>query len=200
MGRPSLAGGRADRGRQCRARRPVDGAAYRVPGDRRLCDLQYYGRDNVAVDQIGNPLPMFGRYTTAPAKIIQMPAPPTWPEGLKPMPSGAVQQYVLHNAGARPWDRDYDDVRLIADVAEGRGIIINSEADIHGYPVQKPTARPVQPRRLEPVRHDAEDAGGARLVGPRPRNVTLSFPLAGGGQRAPHHPSPGRVPLSPMAS
>lgn len=108
-------------------------------------DLQYYGKDNLAVDQIGNPLPMFGRYTTAPAKIIQMPSPPLWPEGLKAMSSSAVQQYVLHNAGARPWDRDFDDVRLIADVAEGRGIIINSEADIHGYPVQKPTARPFNP-------------------------------------------------------
>ena len=105
-------------------------------------DLQYYGKDNLAVDQIGNPLPQLGRYTTAPAKIILMPSPPLWPEGLKAMPSSAVQQYVLHNAGARPWDRDYDDVRLIADVAEGRGIVINSENDIHGYPVQKPTARP----------------------------------------------------------
>ena len=28
---------------------------------------------------------------------------------------------------------------------EGRGIVINSEADIHGYPVQKPTARPFNP-------------------------------------------------------
>jgi pectate lyase len=108
-------------------------------------DLQYYGRDNLAVDQIGGALPMFGRYTTAPAKIIMMAKPPLWPEGLTPMPSSAVQQYVLHNAGARPWDRDYDDVRLIADVAEGRGIIINSEGDIHGYPVQKPTARPFNP-------------------------------------------------------
>ena len=52
---------------------------------------------------------------------------------------------MLHNAGARPWDRDYDDVRLIADVAEGRGTIINSQDDIHGYPVQKPTARPFNP-------------------------------------------------------
>ncbi|HXC55406.1 MAG TPA: hypothetical protein VNU97_08935 [Rhizomicrobium sp.] len=108
-------------------------------------DLEYYGKDNVAVDQIGNPLPMFGRYTTAPAKIIMMAKPPLWPDGLTAMPSSAVQQYVLHNAGARPWDRDYDDVRLIADVAEGRGIVINSQDDIHGYPVQKPTARPFNP-------------------------------------------------------
>jgi hypothetical protein len=108
-------------------------------------DLEYYGKDNVAVDQIGNPLPMFGRYTTAPARIVMMKTPPLWPEGLVPMPASAVQQYVLHNAGARPWDRDYDDVRLIADVAEGRGAIINSENDVHGYPVQKPTQRPFNP-------------------------------------------------------
>jgi len=108
-------------------------------------DLEYFGKDNVAVDQIGNPLPMFGRYTTAPARIIMLPKPPLWPAGLSAMPASAVQQYVLHNAGARPWDRDFDDVRLIADVAEGRGIVINSENDIHGYPVQKPTARPFNP-------------------------------------------------------
>ena len=108
-------------------------------------DLQYYGKDNVAVDQIGNPIPMFGRYTTSPAKIIMMKTPPLWPPYVTPMPASAVQQYVLHNAGARIWDRDYDDVRLIADVAEGRGTIINSENDIHGYPVQKPTQRPFNP-------------------------------------------------------
>ncbi|HWD29594.1 MAG TPA: hypothetical protein VG387_20650 [Rhizomicrobium sp.] len=108
-------------------------------------DLQYYGKDNVAVDQIGNPLPMLGRYTTSPARIIPMPAPPLWSSDVHPMPSSAVQQYVLHNAGARPWDRDYDDVRLIADVAEGRGTIINSENDIHGYPHPEPTSRPFNP-------------------------------------------------------
>jgi hypothetical protein len=108
-------------------------------------DLQYYGKDNVAVDQSGNPIPMFGRYTTSPAKIVMMKTPPLWPPYVKPMPSAAVQEYVLHNAGARPWDRDYDDVRLIADVAEGRGTIVNSENDIHGYPVEKPAQRPFNP-------------------------------------------------------
>jgi len=56
-----------------------------------------------------------------------------------------VQKRVLHDAGARPWDRDYDDVRLIADVAEGRGEIINSQDDIHGYPQQEETHRPFNP-------------------------------------------------------
>jgi hypothetical protein len=108
-------------------------------------DLQYYGKNNVAVNQSGEPIPMFGRYTTSPAKIIMEKKPPLWPPYVTVMPSAAVQQFVLHNAGARPWDRDYDDVRLLADVAEGRGTVINSENDIHGYPVQKPTERPFNP-------------------------------------------------------
>jgi pectate lyase len=112
-------------------------------------DLEYYGKDNIAVDQIGEPLPMFGRYTTSPAKIIQVDKPPLWPEGLEPMPAVEVQKHVLHNVGARPWDRDYDDVRLIADVAEGRGKIIDSQDDIHGYPAQHETHRPFDPSKWD---------------------------------------------------
>lgn len=108
-------------------------------------DLELYTKDNIAVDQIGRPLPMLGRYTTAPAKFLIQKAPPLWPPYVTPMPAEAVQQYVLHNAGARPWDRDADDVRLIADVAEGRGYHIDSQDELHGYPEQKPTARPFNP-------------------------------------------------------
>ncbi|HEY0283261.1 MAG TPA: hypothetical protein VGC27_11630 [Rhizomicrobium sp.] len=108
-------------------------------------DLLYFGKDNIAVDQIGRPIPTLGRYTTSPAKIIVAKAPPLSAPYVKPMAASAVQEYVLHNAGARPWDRDYDDVRLIADVAEGRGTIIDSENDVQGYPVGKPTQRPFNP-------------------------------------------------------
>ncbi len=105
-------------------------------------DLEYYGRDNIAVDRWGAALPMFGRYTTSPARIIQVKKAPFWPAGLEARPASAVQQWVLAEAGARPWDRDALDVQLISDVAEGRGNIINSENDLHGYPDHKPTARP----------------------------------------------------------
>jgi hypothetical protein len=105
-------------------------------------DLEWYGRDNLAVDRWGAPLPMFGRYTTTPAKMIMLRKPPFWPTGLTALPSNQVQGWVLASAGARPWDRDALDVQLISDVAEGRGKIIDSENDLHGYPVQKPTSRP----------------------------------------------------------
>jgi pectate lyase len=121
---------------------PDQVAFFELGGDG---DVEYYGRDNIAVDRIGRSLPMLGRYTTGPAKIIETKAPPTWPAGFRPMPASEVQKSVLMNAGARPWDRDYDDVRLLADVAEGRGTIIDSEQAIHGYPKQKPTSRPFNP-------------------------------------------------------
>jgi hypothetical protein len=108
-------------------------------------DLEYYGEDNIAVDKIGAPLPMIGRYTTSSAKVIQTKTPPIWPPYVTPMPAAAIETAVLAQAGARPWDRDYDDERLVADVAEGRGWIIDSQQDVHGYPVQKPSARPFNP-------------------------------------------------------
>jgi pectate lyase len=118
---------------------PDQVAFFELGGDG---DVEYFGKDNIAVDRIGRPLPMLGRYTTGPARIIETKTPPIWPKGFTPMPAADVQKSVLMNAGARPWDRDYDDVRLLADVAEGRGTIIDSEQAIHGYPRQKPTSRP----------------------------------------------------------
>jgi len=53
-----------------------------------------------------------------------------------------VERWVLGNAGARPWDRDAHDTRVLADVAEGRGKIIDSEQEVGGYPRVEPTHRP----------------------------------------------------------
>ncbi|MGD9981515.1 MAG: polysaccharide lyase family 1 protein [Hyphomonadaceae bacterium] len=127
-------------------------------------DVEYFGRDNIAVDRIGRPLPMFGRYTTSGARIIQVRRPPTWPLGLEAMPAVEVERYVLRNAGARPWDRDRHDIRVIADTAEGRGAIIDSEAQVGGYPVQQMTRRPFNPDDwnvfdMTPLRLDVLDSG-----------------------------------------
>lgn len=127
-------------------------------------DLEYFGRDNVAVDRWGAPLPMFARYTTTSARIIERQRPMLWPVGLTAIPAVDVQTSVLRNAGARPWDRDHDDVRLVADVAEGRGRIIDSEEQVGGYPVQTPTHRAFNPddwnlADMTPRRPEALDSG-----------------------------------------
>lgn len=108
-------------------------------------DLEYYGRDNVAVDRIGEPLPLLGRYATGSARLIETEAPPVWWPGLEILPSGEVERWVLENAGARPWDRDPHDIRILANVAEGRGVIIDNEMEVGGYPDPQPTYRPFDP-------------------------------------------------------
>jgi pectate lyase len=127
-------------------------------------DLRYFGRDNIAVDALGRPLPMLGRYTTSSARIIEERRAPIWPEGLEAIPARDVQRWVLANAGARPWDRDAHDVRVIADVAEGRGRIIDSEAEVGGYPVQAETRRAFNPAdwdlaTMAPLRDGVLDRG-----------------------------------------
>ncbi|MEX2126345.1 MAG: hypothetical protein WD795_20800 [Woeseia sp.] len=108
-------------------------------------DLEYYARDNIAVDRIGQPLPMLGRYATGNARIIEMNEPPVWWAGLEVLPASEVEEWVLQNAGARPWDRDPHDIRVLADVAEGRGKIIDSETEVGGYPDPEPTRRTFEP-------------------------------------------------------
>ncbi|MDZ4364269.1 pectate lyase [Brevundimonas sp.] len=131
-------------------------------------DVEYYGRDNIAVDQVGEPIRMFGRYTTSPARIIQVRRPPVWWEGLTPMPAQDVQRSVLANVGARPWDRDMRDVLLIAEVAEGRGEIIDNEREVGGYPaVTEPTRKVFNPddwdlRFMTPLRDDVLDRPAQR--------------------------------------
>jgi hypothetical protein len=105
-------------------------------------DLEYHGRDNVAVDKFGEPLPMFGRYGHTRAKLIESATPVAWPAGLAVMPSREVETHVLAQAGARPWDRDEDDVRVLYFIAEGRGRIIDDEKDVSAYPVQAMTRAP----------------------------------------------------------
>jgi hypothetical protein len=121
---------------------PPNLAMIEIGGDG---DLELYAKDNIAVDQIGRPIPLLGRYTTSPAKFIFTKTPPVTPPYVTPIPAEAVQRTILHNAGARIWDRDRDDFRLIADVAEGRGYIIASQDDIHGYPAPVPTSKPFNP-------------------------------------------------------
>lgn len=104
-------------------------------------DLSYHGRDNIAVDRLGRPLTMFGRYTTSKARIVERDRPPVWPAGLHVLPANEVETHVLAFAGARPWDRDPDDIRITFDVAEGRGEIIDDEQKVGGYPKAKPPTR-----------------------------------------------------------
>jgi hypothetical protein len=97
-------------------------------------DVELYMADNIAVDRLGRPLPMLSRYTTSAAEVKELRRAPHVPNGFAPMRAIDVQDSVLRNAGARPWDRDAIDSRIVADTIEARGRIIDSEAEVGGYP------------------------------------------------------------------
>jgi hypothetical protein len=105
-------------------------------------DLHYYGRDNLAVDRHGVPLPQFGRYGETRARLINSRRPLAPLEGYRILAAPDVETSVLSDAGARPWDRSADDIRVLFFVAEGRGEIIDDESEVSTYPSPPPTSAP----------------------------------------------------------
>ncbi|MEO7384251.1 MAG: pectate lyase [Novosphingobium sp.] len=101
-------------------------------------DLAYYGSDNRAVDRFGKALPQLGRYGETAARILPSKVPLAPISAFTVLPSGQVETSVLQTAGARPWDRAPDDIRVLFFVAEGRGDIIDDEHQVGtGYPQTK---------------------------------------------------------------
>ncbi|MBB5208933.1 pectate lyase family protein [Chiayiivirga flava] len=105
-------------------------------------DMELFADDNLAVDRIGNPLPPLGRYTTTPVRIVALARAPALPPGVTLLPATAVQDAVIANVGARTWDRDDIDRRIVADTIEGRGAIIDSQQQVGGYPAYPETRQP----------------------------------------------------------
>lgn len=105
-------------------------------------DLEYYGKDNLAVDRHGEPLPEFGRYGETKAKLIRAKAPLAPVGGYNILPVRDVETSVLATAGARPWARDAEEIRVLFFVAEGRGDVIDDEKEVSGYPQIKEVRAP----------------------------------------------------------
>jgi pectate lyase len=143
LGHPYSVGQMAVRGNVMRAGPSTQTLAFFSIGG--SGDLDYYADDNLVVDRIGQPLPQTGRYTTAPVKLHELAQAPELPFGVRLLPSAQVQDAVVADAGARPWDRDDIDRRILADTIEGRGKIIDSENEVGGYPKVEPTRQAFVP-------------------------------------------------------
>lgn len=97
---------------------------------------EVYMDDNLAFDSQGKPASLFAGDSK---KLVKQ--KPIWIDNMDLIPASRVKDSVLQNAGARPWDRDYHDQRIIDSVKNGTAKIINSENEVGGYPVVKPTYR-----------------------------------------------------------
>jgi len=110
-------------------------------------DVEYYGSDNVATRRNGSTYPatVMSTYLSPQGQILFRSSPPVSPPDVSPMSSSAVEQHVLKYVGARPWDRDSHDQRILADVRNGTGRMIGSQSDVGGYPQSIANTRPFNP-------------------------------------------------------
>ena len=77
-----------------------------------------------------------------PARGVEVDAPLHSLDGYDVMPAKDVETTLLRQAGARPWDRTDEEIRVLFYIAEGRGEVIDSEAEVGGYPTPESTRAP----------------------------------------------------------
>ena len=95
-----------------------------------------YLEDNIAKTLSGNDARLqFGENS----KFVS--EKPVWFASLKPINASEVKDSIVKNAGARPWDRDENDKRIIREMLMLEGKIIDSESEVGGYPSFKPTRK-----------------------------------------------------------
>jgi hypothetical protein len=106
--------------------------------------LELFMHDNIAYDRDHQPVPL-----VQPAATPLSETRPPWPCGFEPMPAEDVKEFVANNAGARPWDRDPIDARIIRAALGGTGKIVNSEAEAGGYPERPETHASFKPEEWD---------------------------------------------------
>jgi hypothetical protein len=84
-------------------------------------------------------------------------SPPIKSSGLTVLANASVKAAVLTNAGARPADRDSVDNRIVNDVTNGTGRIINSQNEVGGWPNLAKNHRTLN---LPGNMHDDDDGDG----------------------------------------
>lgn len=94
--------------------------------------------DNIAHEHNGRPTRTVGRNVELVSEKT------VWPAGLQPLPANEVLDFVVRHAGARPRDRDAIDNRIIQDLLNREGRIIDSQAQVGGYPQVAPVHRPLE--------------------------------------------------------
>ncbi len=104
-------------------------------------DLELHMTDNLAHDAQGRPVPLLGNNAQTTGKLIVLPQADL-PPGLAIRPAADLARALPPLVGARPWARDPLDAKLLADMAEGKGRLIDSEVEnALGYPRHAPTKR-----------------------------------------------------------
>lgn len=108
-------------------------------------DLELHLADNLAFNRTGEPIGVVFEDNRYGGKILPQSARVHWPPGLEARPAADVFEQVLQNAGARPWDRDAVDRRIVEQTRAGTGRVIDSEQEVGGYPAGPETRQSFRP-------------------------------------------------------
>jgi pectate lyase len=100
-------------------------------------DVEIYMEDNIAVNQRGGSVWL---YDGIPSKLVN--EKPIWPPDLEAIPAEENRKTLPDQVGARPWDRDEIDRRIVAGVLDGTGEIIDFETEAGGFPGYPATYAP----------------------------------------------------------
>lgn len=120
---------------------PADALAFGFGGQGAL---ELFMADNLLSPSAHAPA-LVGRFGREPVgELTQMASAPVWPDGLTPAPAHSVAATIA-TAGARPWDRDPIDARLLAELAAGEGRVRDSQDEVGGYPRYAPQRTPFRP-------------------------------------------------------
>jgi hypothetical protein len=112
-------------------------AAFMLGGEG---DLELDMHENWARTASGEPLALTGAFGSGKAKLIPKSRSTQQKPDLMPESSANnVVGLVLASAGMRPLDRDPVDARIVAEVRNRTGKIIDSEQEVGGYPVRPGT-------------------------------------------------------------
>ena len=114
-------------------------------------DSHIYFHDNLNFDVEGNPYALISE-SSRDGEVILLDEKEMWHDSIELIAAEDVPNYIFNNAGARPWDRDPIDERIIAEAIAGynldhanAGSIIIDENDVGGLPNYEPTYREFNP-------------------------------------------------------
>ncbi|TLD68330.1 pectate lyase [Phragmitibacter flavus] len=102
--------------------------------------LRLFFKDNLAYDRENRRKPLLKEEGAMMAD-----EPGLWPGKFKAIPVGQVRDSVSANAGARPWDRDSVDERIVKEAMDRTGRIIDRESEVGGYPKMKSRQKAFNP-------------------------------------------------------
>jgi hypothetical protein len=114
--------------------------------------LELYTDGNQVLDREGNSLPALNTIdpTDPDNRCTILDTPPLWPGHLSAVGADGLPARLAPVVGARPWDRDATDARIVRQALAGEGRIIDSEQEVEGYPpVAEPTRAAFDPAQWD---------------------------------------------------